>query len=357
MAARNEPPVALRRLLPQPGELTADELVSGYAPWQHAQAKRPFIAVNMVQTADGRAAVHGRTASISSVADRQLFHALRTRVDAVMVGAGTVRIERYGRLVRDPLRREQRVAAGLAADPLAIVVSGSLDLPADVPLLQDPDSRVVIITSSPASLQGVRAHVEYVRHASVDLPSALAQLRAEHGVRAILCEGGPHLNASLVVRRADRRAVPDDRPGARRRDRPVVDHGRRAARGARHAGDALAARTRRRAVRALCGGRRRGTAERAERSPRRRDCRRGGMRRGASGNHQPGDDRQSAPRVRRGPRPAAGRARAAGDVRAPPARRESGGSNARRWSSSRPRSSPVSTSSSASSRWVPRRPR
>ncbi len=83
-------------------------------------------------------------------------------------------------------------------DPLAVVVSGSLDLPADVPLLQDPDSRVVIITSSSASLQGVRAHVEYVRHAAVDLAGALAQLQAEHGVRAILCEGGPHLNASLV---------------------------------------------------------------------------------------------------------------------------------------------------------------
>ena len=254
MAARNEPPVALRRLLPQPGELSADELVSGYAPWELARAARPFLAVNMVQTADGRAAVHGRTASISSVADRQLFHALRTRVDAVMVGAGTVRIERYGRLVRDPVRREQRVAAGLAADPLAIVVSGSLDLPADVPLLQDPDSRVVVITSSQASLEGVRAHVEYVRHPSVDLPAALAQLRTEHGVRAILCEGGPHLNASLVSAGLDRRAVPDDRPGARGGDRPALDHGRRSARGARRTGDALAARTRRRAVRALRGG-------------------------------------------------------------------------------------------------------
>ena len=30
-AARNEPPVALRRLLPEPGELTADELVQALA--------------------------------------------------------------------------------------------------------------------------------------------------------------------------------------------------------------------------------------------------------------------------------------------------------------------------------------
>ena len=200
MAARNEPPVALRRLLPDPTELTAEQLVGAYAPWEHvgADAERPFLAVNMVHTADGRAAVDGRTASISSVADRQLFHALRTRFDAVMVGAGTLRIERYGRLVRDPLRREQRRAAGLRPDPLAIVVSGSLHLPADLPLLQDPDSRVVVVTSSEGVLEGVRADVTYLRQAPVDMPGALARLRAEHGVRAILCEGGPHLNATLL---------------------------------------------------------------------------------------------------------------------------------------------------------------
>jgi riboflavin-specific deaminase-like protein len=198
-AARNEPPVALRRLLPDAGTLTADELVGELRPWEHAPAQRPHVAVNMVHTTDGRAAVAGRTAPISSVADRQLFHALRTRVDAVMVGAGTLRIERYGRIVRDGARREQRRQAGLEPDPLAIVVSGSLDLPVDLPLLQDPDSRVVIVTASQRSLDGVRAEVEYLRLVPVDLTVALAQLRSAYAVRAILCEGGPHLNASLVA--------------------------------------------------------------------------------------------------------------------------------------------------------------
>jgi len=198
-AARNEPPVALRRLLPTAGELTADALVAELRPWELAAPERPHIAVNMVHTGDGRAAVHGRTGPISSLADRQLFHALRTRVDAVMVGAGTLRVERYGRLVPDAERREQRHRAGLAPDPLAIVVSGSLDVPADLPLLQDPASRVVIVTAAQHSLEGVGAQVEYVRSATVDLPAALARLRSDHGVRAILCEGGPHLNASLLA--------------------------------------------------------------------------------------------------------------------------------------------------------------
>ncbi len=198
-AARNEPPVLLRRLAPEPGELTADELVGALRFAELAPPGRPYVAVNMVATVDGRATVSGRTAPISSAADRQVFHALRTRVDAIMVGAGTVRAERYGRLVRDPHRREQRVAAGFEADPLAIVVSGRLDLPAEIPLLQDPEQRVVIVTASSGVIAGCAAQVEYLRSSPVDLAGALATVRAEHGVRSILCEGGPHLNASLIA--------------------------------------------------------------------------------------------------------------------------------------------------------------
>ena len=198
-AARNEPAVALRRLLPEAGHLTADEAAAQLRFCDWAPADRPYVAVNMVATVDGRASVSGRTAPISSVADRQLFHALRTRVDAILVGAGTLRTERYGRLVRDPHRREQRVAAGLDADPVAIVVSGRLDLPADLPLLQDAASRVIVVTAAQTPLPDCAAQVSYVRSAPVDLGAALAQVRAEHGVRSILCEGGPRLNASLFA--------------------------------------------------------------------------------------------------------------------------------------------------------------
>jgi riboflavin-specific deaminase-like protein len=197
--ARNESPVALRRLLPSPGTLTADEYAASLAFAGGAPPSRPFVAVNMVSTVDGRASVAGRTAPISSVADRQVFHALRTRVDAVMVGAGTLRTERYGRLVRDPHRREQRVAAGLAADPLAIVVSGRLDLSCDLPLLADASSRVVVVTASGSSLEGCAAQVDYMRSSPIDLAGALARLREEHDVRSILCEGGPSLNAALLA--------------------------------------------------------------------------------------------------------------------------------------------------------------
>jgi riboflavin-specific deaminase-like protein len=194
-------PVVLRRLLPEPGSVTAIEALEGLALADLASDHRPYVVLNMVATADGAATVAHRTAPISSPADRHLFHELRAHVDAVMVGAGTVRNERYGRLVRDPQRRERRVARGLAPDPLAVVVSRRLTVTPDLPLLADPHSRVVVLTASVAELSGCAADVSYLRPApgeEVDLSAMLARLRTEHGVRSVLCEGGPNLNTSLL---------------------------------------------------------------------------------------------------------------------------------------------------------------
>ena len=52
---------------------------------------RPRVLLNMVSTADGRATIGGRSGPIGGRADRELFHALRTAVDAVMVGADGAR--------------------------------------------------------------------------------------------------------------------------------------------------------------------------------------------------------------------------------------------------------------------------
>ena len=193
--------VALRRLLPEPAIVTAVEALAGLALADQAPDHRPYLVLNMVATADGAATVAQRTAPISNAADRQLFHELRAHVDAVMVGAGTVRIERYGRLVRDAQRRQRRVARGLAPDPLAIVVSRSLTLSPDLPLLADPHSHVVMVTASQGELPACAAQVSYLRSApgqEVDLPAMLARLRADYGVRSVLCEGGPNLNTSLL---------------------------------------------------------------------------------------------------------------------------------------------------------------
>jgi riboflavin biosynthesis pyrimidine reductase len=157
----------------------------------------------MACTADGRATVGGRSGPIGDRADRELFHALRTAVDAVLVGAGTVRAERYHRLVRDEAHRRLRRERGLAEEPLACIVSASLSLTPEIPLLADPAARIAVLTPAPAGeLSGSATPVEYVRAAHdglLDLPAALAELRTRLGVRTVLCEGGPHLNSQLFA--------------------------------------------------------------------------------------------------------------------------------------------------------------
>ena len=93
---------------------------------------------------------HARLAHEGAVDRRstaQLFHHLRTQADAVMVGAGTAREERYGRMTKNDELRQKRDGRGARAPtPLAVVVSGRLDLPPDLPLLNEPEQRVVIAT-------------------------------------------------------------------------------------------------------------------------------------------------------------------------------------------------------------------
>src|SRR5438477_2331249 len=113
--------VKLRRLLPEPGEVTAEQATTGLRFGDLAPHDRPYLVLNMVSTLDGRIAIDGRSGPIGDEADRELFFGLRTQADAVMVGAGTVRTERYGPLLRRPELRERRVAEALAPDPLAVI--------------------------------------------------------------------------------------------------------------------------------------------------------------------------------------------------------------------------------------------
>jgi|SRR5580704_776713 riboflavin biosynthesis pyrimidine reductase len=187
--------------------LSAEAVLEQLRPWEPVstgeRGGRVRVMLNMACTADGRATVGGRSGPIGNRADRELFHALRAGVDAVLVGAGTVRAERYGRLVRDEAHRRLRVARGLTAEPLACLVTASFDLAPDIPLLADPAARIAVLTpSATGELRGTATPVEYVRTArdgALDLPAALGELRARLGVRTLLCEGGPRLNGQLFA--------------------------------------------------------------------------------------------------------------------------------------------------------------
>jgi len=172
----------VRRLAPDPGPTTIDAQLAAYRPGDDPPADRPYLALNFATTLDGRAAIDGRSGAIGSDTDTAMLSGLRRRFDAVMIGAGTMRTERYGPL----------------GDRLMVIVGG-LDLPWDAPLFTDGGGRVVLFTAEEGEPPATATPVEVVREPDgrVDLAKALRLLRAEHGIRALLCEGGPHIHSQL----------------------------------------------------------------------------------------------------------------------------------------------------------------
>jgi len=174
----------MRRLLPDPGPTTISEQLEAYRPWEEAPEERPLVGMNFVATVDGRATIEGRSGPIGSEADTAMLVGLRTRFEAVMIGAGTMRVERYGPMT-----------------PLMVIVSGRLDLPWDAPLFRD-GGEVLIFTATETEPPETAAAVEVVRHeGAVNLTEALRHLRQERGIRALLSEGGPHLHAQMQADR------------------------------------------------------------------------------------------------------------------------------------------------------------
>ena len=191
----------MRRLAPDPGPTSVAEQLDGYRPWDDPPMDRPRLALNFASTLDGRASIDGRSGAIGSDTDTAMLAGLRQRFDAVMIGAGTMRVERYRRIVTDPAKREKREALGLPGDPLTVLV-GSLDLPWDAGLFTDGGGRVLILTADEADPPTTATPVDVVRsEGRVDMTESMRLLRAEYDVRAVLCEGGPHLHSQLQAAR------------------------------------------------------------------------------------------------------------------------------------------------------------
>src|SRR6266571_4546761 len=93
------------------------------------RAERPYLALNMVATVDGRAALNGSAVGIGSVADKHLMRELRAEADVVLHGAGTVRADPLSARVPAELV-PLRIANSLTPQPLGAIVTRSGNLPA-----------------------------------------------------------------------------------------------------------------------------------------------------------------------------------------------------------------------------------
>ena len=185
-------------LEPGGAPLSARELIDGLALRERgAPAGRPRVVAAMIGSLDGRAAVAGRSVGLGHPEDRALLRGLRASVDAVLVGAATVRAERYADLFDDEhiaWRRE----AGLPRRPLIAITTRSGDVPWDVGLFAEPDTKIVIHSPRRVDVPNrVAARVE-VREVAGSAES-LGSLRRRDGAELVLCEGGPRLLRAVIA--------------------------------------------------------------------------------------------------------------------------------------------------------------
>lgn len=192
----------MQRLWPDPGPIDdVVALVAGEA--RPSPGDRPWLLVNMVTALDGAVTVDARSGGLARPADKEMFTALRSIADVVMVGAGTARAEHYGPARPSPEVRATRVARGQPAAPRLVIVTRSADLDLTSPLFTEGDEPPIVITCTEPDgrpLDDVAAVAELIvaGEVTVDLVTAVADLHAR-GVRTITCEGGPHLNGDLLL--------------------------------------------------------------------------------------------------------------------------------------------------------------
>lgn len=153
--------------------------------------QQPFGILKYAMTLDGKiATTSGHSAWVTSPAARNWVHQLRSGCDAVIVGGNTVRRD-------DPLLTSH----GQGHDPLRVVLSRTLDLPAQAQLWQTSAPTLVLTSQAADSAMRTTLEqqgVEVVASAELSPRFAMQQLY-ERGCLTVLWESGGTLSARAIA--------------------------------------------------------------------------------------------------------------------------------------------------------------
>ncbi|QXM09068.1 bifunctional diaminohydroxyphosphoribosylaminopyrimidine deaminase/5-amino-6-(5-phosphoribosylamino)uracil reductase RibD [Geomonas subterranea] len=175
-------------------EAESRELNLPFIKW--IQTRRPYVVLKSAITLDGKSATaSGDSKWVTGDAARREVHRLRGRLDAIMVGVGTV--------IKDDPLLTCRVPGG--KDPLRVIVDSTLRIPRHAALFSLKSQATTVIATccaDPArgdalSAHGVEVLVCKERDGRVDLDDLLSKL-GERGVQSVLLEGGHHLAGAFV---------------------------------------------------------------------------------------------------------------------------------------------------------------
>ncbi|MEU8928807.1 dihydrofolate reductase family protein [Streptomyces sp. NPDC048409] len=137
---------------------------------------------------------------LSSPADFDRVDEVRASVDAILIGAGTIRADNPRLLVNDPGRRAARVAAGRPEYPLKVTVTATGDLDPDARFWHTGGEKVVYTTDAGAArIRGLGVAADVVSlGAALDWPALLRDLYEARGVGRLMVEGGGTVHTQLL---------------------------------------------------------------------------------------------------------------------------------------------------------------
>lgn len=152
---------------------------------------RPYVILNAAMTVDGKIVTKSGDSRISCSEDLNRLHQLRSRVDAVMVGAGTI-------LADNPSLTVRRVRG---KNPLRVVVDGEAKIPPSAEVLKGKPRTVIAVNSRgpPSKIKKLqrKAEIWIFPGKRISLQKLLKRLD-ERGIKKILLEGGSTLNWNML---------------------------------------------------------------------------------------------------------------------------------------------------------------
>jgi diaminohydroxyphosphoribosylaminopyrimidine deaminase / 5-amino-6-(5-phosphoribosylamino)uracil reductase len=181
-------------------DAAARELIEIFA--RGATLRRPYVALKMAMSLDGAIASEpGVEERLSGEEERRYVRELRTRYDAVMVGAGTVRVDDPQLTVRPPHHRLRPYTRVVVCERDAVSERSRIFA------REEGYAKTVLLAPGALAvgLERLREVADVIaigtpETSSLDAPQALEALRA-HGIYSLLCEGGPTLAARLIAQR------------------------------------------------------------------------------------------------------------------------------------------------------------
>ncbi len=162
-------------------------------------AGRPYVHLKLAQSLDGKAATHlGESRWITSAEARRGGHRLRSRVDAILAGIGTV-------LADDPLLTARPPEGSPPRQPLRVVVDSLARIPLTARCLRPAEAPVLVAatTLAPAErvealrAKGIDVWFAPPKEGRVDLAALVGEL-ARRGINELLVEGGPKLAGAFL---------------------------------------------------------------------------------------------------------------------------------------------------------------